>query len=323
VDLVVSIVNHNNRELVLQCLDALAAGGAPRHSTEVVVLDNASEDGSVEALRDHHSSPRVIAQQHRAGFGANHNTVLSATDSRYVFFLNDDAMIEPGGTDALVDYMDSHPAVGALTPRITSPNGAEQQIAWRFLTPATTALYALALGKAGFVQSGGRGNRAVERASGCALLVRRAALRDAGGGFDEGFFMYSEDSDLCRRITTAGYEIHYVGEVDVVHHSQQSSSGAPRRRVAEITRSQRRYFIKHHGPVAGRVAAYLMAFSYASRAAIGAVMQTLPARIRPSRAGNWPPGEFALMAQGLAGRSLGSGLRESAEAFNAARSEAP
>ncbi|MGZ4371569.1 MAG: glycosyltransferase, partial [Gaiellaceae bacterium] len=147
-DLSVSIVNTNSRELLLACLDSLAATDA-----EIVVLDNASEDGSTEAVHDRFPEVRVIAQSHRAGFGANHNTVIRATTGRYVYVLNEDTTAGDWGFETLTAYLDDHPRVAALGPRIVYPDGRLQDSAWRFPTPLVSTVSLATLGRLGVTQS--------------------------------------------------------------------------------------------------------------------------------------------------------------------------
>ena len=130
-DLSVSIVNTNSRELLLACLESLKGGQTP---VELVVLDNASEDGSADAVRERFPDVRVIAQPFRAGFGANHNTVIRATEGRYVYVLNEDTTAGDWAFDRIVAYLDAHPRVAALGPRLVYPDGRLQDSAWRFPT---------------------------------------------------------------------------------------------------------------------------------------------------------------------------------------------
>ena len=143
-DVSVSIVNTNSRELLLACLGSLSGSGA-----EIVVLDNASEDGSAEAVRERLPDVRLIAQRHRAGFGANHNTVIRATSGRYVYVLNEDTTAADWRLDRLAAYLDAHPRVAALGPSLVYPDGRRQDSAWRFPTPFVSALGLVTLGKAG------------------------------------------------------------------------------------------------------------------------------------------------------------------------------
>ena len=221
-DVSVSLVNTNSRELLLACLESLPGGAAgarsagraapaspaalPADSTdvEIVVLDNASEDGSAAAVRERFPGVRLIEQRHRAGFGANHNTVIRATTGRYVFVLNEDTTSEDWGFERMVAHLDANPRVAALGPRLVYPDGRPQSSAWRFPSPETAALGLLTLGRAGILQSGGAETRDVDWAMAAALLLRREAL-DEVGLFDEEFFIYSEETDLARRLRSAGW----------------------------------------------------------------------------------------------------------------------
>ncbi len=300
-DLSVSIVNTTSRELLLACLDSLQSEGA-----ELVVLDNASEDGSAEAVRERFPGVRVIAQQRRAGFGANHNAVIRATGSRYVYVLNEDTTSDDWGLERMVRYLDAHPRVAALGPRLEYPDGRHQDSAWRFPTPAVAALGLFTLGKLGVKQSESVSPRRVDWVMGAALLLRREAL-DEVGLFDEDFFIYSEETDLCLRLRQAGWEAHYFPEVTVVHHESQFSAGIPERRINEMWRSRHRYWHKHHSAAGARLAAAATGLQYAARAGI--------ARVRPSA---FDPGFGARMRLHAsdAWRVRGPGLRELAEEWN-------
>ncbi len=245
-DLSVSIVNTNSRALLLACLDSLAGTEA-----EIVVLDNASEDGSAEAVRERFPDVRVIAQSHRAGFGANHNTVIRATTGRYVYVLNEDTTAGDWGFEALTAYLDTHPRVAALGPRLVYPDGRLQDSAWRFPTPLVSALSLATLGRLGVTQSRGDVPHVVDWVTGAAVVLRREAL-DEVGLFDEGFFLYSEEVDLQARLHRACWEVHYFPRVSVVHHESQFSADIPERRINEMWRSRHRYLARD-GTRAARV----------------------------------------------------------------------
>jgi len=235
-DVSVSLVNTNSRELLLACLESLH-----NSDVEIVVLDNASEDGSAAAVRESFPAVRVIEQRHRAGFGANHNTVIRATTGRYVFVLNEDTTSEDWGFERMVAHLEANPRVAALGPRLVYPDGRPQASAWRFPSPPTAALGLLTLGRAGILQSGGSETRDVDWAMAAALLVRREALEEVGL-FDEEFFIYSEETDLCRRLRGAGWRTQYFPQVTVVHHESQFSVGIPERRINEMWRGRHRYW---------------------------------------------------------------------------------
>ncbi len=298
-DVSVSIVNTSSRELLLACLESLAGTDA-----ELVVLDNASEDGSVDAVRERFPHVRVIAQRFRAGFGANHNTVIRETAGRYVYVLNEDTTSDDWGLARIVAYLDAHPRVAALGPKLVYPNGRRQDSAWRFPTPFVSTLSLATLGRLGVKQSHGDGAHPVDWVTGAALVLRREAL-EAVGLFDEEFFLYSEEVDLQFRLRQAGWEVHYFPEVTVVHYESQFSAGIPDRRINEMWRSRHRYWRKHHSGAGARIAAVATGAQYAARAALAPL----------ARQDQQLAGRMLLHARD-AWRVRGPGLRELAEEWN-------
>ena len=297
-DVSISLVNTNSRELLLACLESLRGVDA-----EIVVLDNASEDGSAAAVRERYPDVRLIEQSHRAGFGANHNTVIRATTGRYVFILNEDTTSEDWGLERMVAHLDANPRVAALAPRLVYPDGRVQSSAWRFPSPSTAALGLLTLGRAGILQSGVCETRDVDWAMAAALLVRREAL-DEVGVFDEGFFIYSEETDLCRRLRNAGWRTQFFPSVTVVHHESQFSAGIPERRINEMWRGRHRYWSKHHSAAGARAAALFTGAQYGLRGLIRTGDRDFAARMR-------------LHARDAI-RVTGPGMRELAEDWNRA-----
>jgi len=295
-DLSVSIVNTNSRALLLACLETLAGTAA-----EIVVLDNASEDGSADAVRERFPEVRVLAQRHRAGFGANHNTVIRETNGRYVYVLNEDTTADDWAFARIVEYLDAHPRVAALGPRLVYPDGRLQDSAWRFPTPLVSTLGLLTVGKLGVKQSRGERPHAVDWVMGAALVLRRDAL-DEVGLFDEDFFLYSEEVDLQFRLRQAGWEVHYFPDATVVHHESQFSAEIPERRINEMWRSRHRYWRKHHGSFGARVAALATGGQYAVRAAAAPLARRSRRRMLLHARDSW--------------RVRGPGLRELADEWN-------
>jgi hypothetical protein len=293
---VIALVNSNSRDDLLACLESLGEIDA-----EIVVLDNASEDGSVAAVRERFPVVRVIEQRHRAGFGANNNAIIRATTSRYVYLLNPDTTSDDWGLERMTAYLDAHPRVAAIGPRLVHSDCRQQDSAFRFPTPAVAALSLLTLSRLGVVQSGGNETREVDWATAAALLVRREALEEVGL-FDDEIFMYSEETDLCARLRAAGWGIEYFPEVTVVHHQPWSVSGVPERRIHEMWRGRHYYWRKHHSAAGARAAALLTGAQYALRGLIRARDQDFAARMR-------------LHARDAV-RVTGPGLRELAEDWN-------
>ena len=240
----------------------------------------------------------------RAGFGANHNTVIRATTGRYVYVLNEDTTSDDWSFERITEYLDAHPQVAALGPRLVYPDGRLQNSAWRFPTPLVSTMGLATLGQLGVKQSKGASVRQVDWVMGAALVLRREAL-DQVGLFDEDFFLYSEEVDLQTRLRQAGWETHYFPELTVVHHESQFSAGIPERRINEMWRSRHRYWRKHHSRMGARVAALATGSQYAARALLSPVARRDPAieaRMRLHARDAW--------------RVEGPGLRELADEWN-------
>ncbi len=263
-DVTVSIVNHSSWHHLEPCLASIERDTGVL-AVEVVVLDNLSSDGSLERIARRFPGVRVIAQHHRAGFGANQNAIIRSTTGRYVYVLNDDTLVEPGGLGRMVAYLDANGDVAALGPHVVFPDGREQPSAWRFPTPWRCLVGVPTLGKAGVVQSGGAKARRVDWLTGAALLLRRSALAEVGA-FDEGYFMYCEETDLQRRLARAGHASVYLPDVTVVHVGSATSTAIPERRLNELWRSRQRYWRTHHSRFGARVAALASGLQHALRA---------------------------------------------------------
>jgi GT2 family glycosyltransferase len=304
-DVSVSIVNTNSKELLLACLESLRG-----EDVEIVVLDNASEDGSADAVRERFPDVRVIAQERRAGVGANHNAVIRATTGRYVYVLNEDTTSDDWGFARMVAYMDANPRVAMLGTRLVYPDGRPQASAWRFPSPAGSLVGLATLGRAGVVQSRGSEPHRVDWAMAAALLVRREAL-DEVGLFDEDFFIYSEETDLALRLRRAGWHVVYFPDVTVVHHESQFSAKIPERRINEVWRSRHRYWSKHHSATGARVAAVATAGQYAARAAAAVLLRRDRSFVQ----------RMLLHVRNVR-RVAGPGLRELADDWNARTGDA-
>jgi hypothetical protein len=300
-DVTVSIVNHESRDGVLGSLRALEQDATRTRSLQVIVVDNASRDGSVEAFAEAHPDVELIARRTRAGYGANHNLALARAEGAYVLLLNDDAAVRPGAIDAMAAYLDAHPEVAIAAPTLVRSDGTRQVSLWPTPTARADVLAALRLGRGRPAALEGERPQAVGWAMGCALLVRREAAR-AAGGFDEGYFMYSEEVDLCVRLAAAGGATHWVPGAQVVHDGQGTTGDSPERAV-EMARSRRRYQRRHYSP-AGRLAARAGICAQFSALALAALLRRRPAR------------PFALQAVGAWREPGARGLRERAEVFN-------
>ncbi len=260
------VVNTEQRELLLRCLDAIARERAALGvETEVLVLDNASSDGSAGAARRHPTTTELIALQRRRGKGENDTDLLQRARGRFCLLLNEDSELQPGAAGALLDALRADPAAAAAGARLHRPDGRQQPSAWRFPTPLTALVGALFLHRRFTVQSQGEQTRRVDWAQSAALLVRRDAAEQVGW-LDPAFFVYSDEVDFCKRLRDAGWHTLYVPRAAAIHHEQLSTGAVPERRIVELSRNRDRYMRKHHSPGAARAVRLLTALTYALRA---------------------------------------------------------
>lgn len=239
------IVSYNVRDLLVQCIASLRADGVGH----IVVVDNDSGDGSAEAARRADPDVEVIALDRNVGFGSGANLGVARTTAPYVAILNPDLEVEPGATKTLVDVLDQDPTLGIAAPRIVTPDGRLYPSARRFPDMVDAAGHAFLH----FVWRSNPFSRRyrmldwdhtdaadVDWVAGTHFVVRRAAW-DEVGGFDEGFFMYLEDVDLCWRLKAKGWRVRYEPAARVVHAIGRSTDQTPYRMIAEHHRSLLRY----------------------------------------------------------------------------------
>ncbi len=269
VELSFCVVSTAQRELLVRCLDAVAAErealGAAGESVEVLVLDNCSGDGSAGAARNHPAADLVIALAERRGKGENDTHLLRRARGRFCLLLNEDSELRPGASAALLEAMRGDPEAGAAGAALFRPDGSRQPSAWRFPTPSTALAAALTLHKWLTVQSGGKATRRVDWAQSAALMVRREAAEQIDF-FDPLFFVYSDEVDFCKRLRGAGWSTLFVPAAEAVHHEQLSTGAVPDKRIVELSRNRDRYMRKHHTATSARAVRWLTAWTYAARA---------------------------------------------------------
>jgi GT2 family glycosyltransferase len=273
------VVNTNGREDLLACLEAIEATHPAAVEREVLVLDNASTDGSADAVRALGGEIRLIEGERRTGKAANDSTLLAEARGRYCLLLNEDSELRPGAAEALLGALDAEPASGAAGARLLDPDGEPVPCAWRFPGVRTALVVTFFLHRLLTVQSKGTRTRRVDWAQSSALLVRREAAAEVGY-LDPDFFVYYDECDFCRRLAEAGHHTLFVPAAEAVHHDQLStdlSAGLPR--IVEFHRNRDRYMRKHHSAAAALAVRLLTAWSYALRALAAAVLPRRPARV--------------------------------------------
>jgi N-acetylglucosaminyl-diphospho-decaprenol L-rhamnosyltransferase len=314
-DISISLVNTDNRELLLDCLRSL--GAAARDVTlQTIVIDNASTDGSAEAVEEAFPDAEVVRRDRRHGFGANHNEAIRRSRGRYVLILNEDTVLHDGMLDALCRFMDENPEIGAAGPRILYPDGSVQPSAFRFPTPGRVALTTLTLQRAFWDQSATDRIARVDWVCGAAIFARRAAL-NAVGGFDERLFIYSEDPDLCLRLRDAGYATAFFPHASLVHFENATTAGVPERRIYQMERSRAIYARKHHGIAGELTVRGLTAAAFAARAGVAKTLLTVPGGRRLKALDPSAPATFLAHTKAAINPHARPGIEEAAADFNA------
>ena len=273
------VVNTNGREHLLACLDAIERTHPAGIEHEILVLDNASDDGSAEAVRARGGDIRLIALERRAGKAANDSTLLQEATGRCCLLLNEDSELRPGAAEALLAALDADPRAGAAGAQLLDSGGKPVPCAWRFPGVGTSLAGAVFLHRRLTVQSVGAPTRRVDWAQSSALMVRREAATEVGY-LDPAFFVYYDECDFCKRLADAGWHTLFVPAAEAVHHDQLSTdlaAGLPR--IVEFHRNRDLYVRKHHGRGAALAVRLLTAWSYALRALAAIVLPNQPARI--------------------------------------------
>lgn len=304
IELSFCVVNTAQRELLLRGLDAIEAERqACGFPTEVIVLDNCSGDGSVQAAGAHPAVDRVIALPRREGKALNDSRLLQQARGTYALLLNEDAELMPGATRALREALEDDPHAACAGAALRRPDGTPQACAWRFPTVWTALAGVLFLHRRLTVQSKGHSTRRVDWCQSSALLVRRAAAAQVDF-LDSDFFVYSDEVDFAKRLHDAGWHSLYVPSAVAVHHEQLSTGAVPERRIVEFSRNRDLYMRKHHGAVQAQVFAWLTALPYALRA--------LAATLLPGHS----PRRYMRHVTATLRPRRGEGIREAAEAYN-------
>jgi GT2 family glycosyltransferase len=295
-DLSVLIVNYNGGRQLHECLSSLSHDPLIRQS-QVIVVDNASEDGSAREVAAQYPV-ELISLDHNDGFGSANNVGLSRCTGRYTLMVNPDTWLSDGDMRTWVRFMDAHPRAGLAGPRLVGPDGSLQPSIRNYPTVFREAFEALYLHRilpkltnrcANVVQTAEDYDHArpAEWVSGAAMMARTEAILEIGG-FDRAFFLYMEEVDLCRRLTEAGWEVWYDPEVTVVHVGGAYSVDPFL--AVESQKSRLRYFRKHHG-FAG-----LLAFGIVNGLRLTVRVAVFSAARVICRGESWPQRSSAVLA---------------------------
>ncbi len=249
------IVNWNVKALLRDCLQSVFAGNC-NPPPEVIVVDNASADGSVEMVRTEFPQVTLIAADENLGFARGSNLGATRATGDFIFLLNPDTRLHADTLCLLRDYLTAQPRAGVVAPQLLWADGSIQSSRRRFPT-LSTMLWESTLLEQCFPHNRAAARYrfedipptetiAVDWAVGAALFLRREVWAQVGG-LDESFFMYFEETDWCRRVANAGWEIHYLPAAKVIHYEGQSSGQVVAARMARFQRSKIRYAEKWFG----------------------------------------------------------------------------
>ncbi|HVW46176.1 MAG TPA: glycosyltransferase [Solirubrobacterales bacterium] len=272
-------MNTNGREYLRACLAAIEATRPAGVSTEILVLDNASTDGSAAAVRDLGGDIELIERRRPHGKADNDSLLMERARGKYCLLLNEDSELRPGAAAVLLAALEADPEAAAATPQLLDANLDPYPCAWAFPGVGTALAGALFLHRQLTVQSTGKQTRRVDWAQSSALMVRREAAAEVGF-MDPDFFVYYDECDFARRLADAGRHELFVPAAAAVHHNQLSTDlGAGLPRIVEFHRNRDLYMRKHHGRLAALAVRVLTAWSYAARSVAAMIIPGQPAEV--------------------------------------------
>jgi GT2 family glycosyltransferase len=255
IDISVVIVGWNAGHYLELCLDSLVKA-PPKRSMEVLVVDNASTDGSADMIETKFPWVKLIKSPENLGFSRGNNLAIRQCQGRYIALVNPDVIVFPGCLDALVDFLEANPKVGNAGPRVFNPDMTQQNTCRRFPTLWNNFCSAAGLasrfkksrffaGEQMFYFPHDRTMR-VDVIVGCFSTIRRETF-DAVGLLDEDLFMYGDDVDWCRRCWNAGWEVVFYPGAQAIHYRGKTTASHPVRFAVAQLRSILQYWSKHHG----------------------------------------------------------------------------
>lgn len=255
IDVSIIILSWNTRQMLGQCIESIYKS-INNITYEIIVVDNASSDGSTEFIEKKFPQVRLIKNKENLGFAKANNIGIRVSICRYVSLINSDVIVQDGCIEKLVEFMDKNPSAGLAGPRILNPNGSLQVSCRHFPSLWNNLCQVLGFNKL-FPKSvffsepfmkywSHDETRKIDALSGCFWMVRREAL-DEVGLLDEDFFFYGEDIDWCRRFHNAGWNVVFYPGAEAIHYHGASSSNAPVRFYIEMQKADLQYWRKHHG----------------------------------------------------------------------------
>jgi N-acetylglucosaminyl-diphospho-decaprenol L-rhamnosyltransferase len=256
------IVNWNTRDLLSDCLSSIYEP-ALDIDFEIFVVDNASSDGSQIMIHDQFPDVKMIANSNNPGFAIANNQALRISSGEYVLLLNPDTTVKPGAIEKLVNFLDDFPEAGAAGARLLNQDGSLQRSAfpkptlfrefWRlFHLDGLMYIAKYPMNRWSLNQV-----REVDILKGACLLIRRIALNQVGL-LDEEYFMYSEEFDLCTRLTQSGWHLYWIPSAEVIHFGGQSTQQVAEEMFLQLYEGKIMYFRKHQSNLAVMVYKFIL-----------------------------------------------------------------
>lgn len=252
--LTIQIVNWNAREHLRHALRSVFEN-APDFPFEVLVLDNASQDGSVQMIEKEFPQVHLLVSERNLGFAKGHNELARHAHGRYRLILNPDTLIMPNALTKLARFAEEHPEAGIIGPKLLNPDGSLQYSCRRFPNPVAAIFRNTPLGRLfpnnrytrDYLMLDWDHNsvREVDWVSGAAMLVRKEVYEQLGG-FDEQFFIYVEDVDLCYRAWQAGWKVLYYPDAVIVHAIGRSTDLVANKMIITFHQSMYKFYKKHY-----------------------------------------------------------------------------
>ena len=252
-EVTIAVINYNTKDWLDACLKSVLKM-APLAAHETYVVDNASTDGSVEFVKKEYPDVHIIENAGNLGFSAAANQALRTSHAKYVLILNTDTEIDSEAVDVLVEFGDAHEDMGVAGPLLLNTDGTVQLSGRRFPSFLDAMMHAFL----GIIWPGNpfsvryqmldwdrQSERTIDWVSGAAIFIRRDAAREINF-FDERFFMYVEDMDLCYRLWQKGWKVYFCPTAKVVHHIAKSSEQSSARMIVEFQRSLYRFYAKNY-----------------------------------------------------------------------------
>lgn len=271
IKLSIIIVNYNTRVILDECIGSILKN--PFHENfEVIVIDNASSDGSVEFIRQKYPSVMLLVNEKNLGFAGANNRGVKTARGKYILLLNSDAEVLDGSLDKMFDYMETNPSVGIVGPKLIGAGGKIIQMSWGWLptilkellqkifTPEHIFKYEFLQLMVKFLE---RKQREVELVSGACMFIRKEVLNSVGL-LDENFFLYFEEPDFCMRVHNAGWKIIFLPDVEVIHKLGQTMKKIGKETLITYRKSQLYFYKRNSSKLQQKLlkAFLLLKFSY-------------------------------------------------------------